>query len=98
MQTARTRGQSRSARELAEADSSVCPHCGALSKTVSDGICADCWGVKDPENALDFRPAPKTEPLFDWNLDWLGIPLVGHVAVAAGLVAALAFAVVEFLF
>ena len=69
-----------------------------MTKPVSGGICAECWGVKDPDNAVDLRPEPTTEPLFDWNLDWLGIPPYGQVAVGAGLVAALAFAVSKLLF
>ena len=54
--------------------------------------------MKDPDDAVDLRPEPKTEPLFDWNLDWLGVPLYGQIAIAGGLVAALAFAVVRLFF
>jgi hypothetical protein len=34
-----------------------------------DGVCADCWGIKDLDSALDLRPEPRTESLFDWG-DW----------------------------
>jgi hypothetical protein len=33
------------------------------------GVCADCWGVKDPDVALDFRSPRKTEPLLDLGGD-----------------------------
>jgi hypothetical protein len=82
------RRTSRAARALGEAPASLCPHCGRQSKTVN-GVCADCWGVKDPDRAFDFRPGPKTEPLFDWGGwadDWLP---VGAAAVAAVAVLAL---------
>jgi hypothetical protein len=49
-------------QELSEAASSPCPHCGRDTKTVQ-GVCSDCWGVKDPDVAIDLTPRPKTEPL-----------------------------------
>jgi hypothetical protein len=66
-------GESRVARSLRDAPRSVCPHCDRDSATVSGGICADCWGVKDPERALVFRKEPKPDPLFDWDtvFGWL---------------------------
>ena len=33
-------------RQLREAPESECPHCGRMTKTTSDGVCADCWGDK----------------------------------------------------
>ncbi len=32
---------------LEDAPSSACPSCGRVTKTTSDGICADCWAHKD---------------------------------------------------
>ena len=82
----RTR-ESRAARALHDAPVEPCPHCGRETKTVSGGICADCWGIKDPANAVDLRPPPRTESLFDWDddYDWYGIPS-GYVYVALLLV------------
>jgi|RhiMetdeSRZDD1v2_1073273.scaffolds.fasta_scaffold1014414_2 hypothetical protein len=82
----RTR-ESRAARALHDAPVEPCPHCGRETKTVSGGICADCWGIKDPANAVDLRPSPRTESLFDWDddYDWYGIPS-GYVYVALLLV------------
>jgi hypothetical protein len=77
--------RSRAVEALAAVETSSCPHCGGETKTVSGGICADCWSVKDPDNALDFRPEPKTEPLFDWSGwagDWVPIGAVVVVAIA----------------
>jgi hypothetical protein len=34
-----------------------------VTKTV-DGMCADCWGVKDPSRAKRWLHAPRTRPLF----------------------------------
>jgi hypothetical protein len=34
-----------------------------VTKTV-DGMCADCWGVKDAARARRWRPRPRTETLF----------------------------------
>ncbi len=82
--------RSRTAQELAEASSSPCPHCGRTTKTVQ-GVCADCWGVKDPDVAIDLRSPPRTEPLLDIGSDLddlFGIgPLVAVVAVPLLLVA-----------
>jgi hypothetical protein len=80
-----TRAESKAVSALREAPRSVCPHCGRDTKTVSGGVCADCWGVKDPANALVFRPPPKTEPLLGWDgllgwlddLPWILLVLVG---------------------
>lgn len=71
----RTR-ESRAERALHDAPVEPCPRCGRETKTVSGGICADCWGIKDPASAVDLRPPPRTESLFDWDddYDWYGIP------------------------
>jgi hypothetical protein len=63
---------------------SLCPHCGRESKTVN-GVCADCWGVKDPDRALDLRPELRTEPLFDWGgwaEDWIPVGAFALAAIA----------------
>ena len=79
------RSGSRAVSELRDAPRSRCPHCGRETRTVSRGVCADCWGVKDPENALVFRAPPRTEPLLGWDglfgwlddLPWILLILVG---------------------
>jgi ribosomal protein L32 len=85
------RRRRRAAEALQQAPLSVCPHCKRETKTVSGGICADCWSVKDPDNAVFFPPEPKTEPLFDWGA-WAGdwIPIGAFVAAAIAVVAVLA--------
>jgi hypothetical protein len=52
---------------LSRAPKSPCPHCGRESKTVQ-GVCADCWQVKDPAVAGRHARPPRTSPLLD--LDW----------------------------
>ena len=37
---------SKAVRALAEAPSSPCPSCLRVTKTTSDGYCADCWARK----------------------------------------------------
>lgn len=69
----RTR-ESRAARALRDAPVEPCPHCRRQTKTVSRGICADCWAIKDPGNPVDLRPPPRTESLFDYDDDFFGIP------------------------
>jgi hypothetical protein len=66
------RPESKAVSDLRDARRSPCPQCGRVTKTVSGGVCADCWGVKDSENAIVVRPEPKTEPLVDWDglFDW----------------------------
>ena len=86
----RERANVRARRRLEQAPSSPCPHCGRVTKTV-DGMCADCWGVKDPVRAKRWRPRPRKEPLlglyWDDPLDLLwvfgGVVLVVLVAVYA---------------
>jgi hypothetical protein len=42
-----------------------------VTKTV-DGVCADCWGVKDPAKARRWLSRPKTRRMFsDLDHDWL---------------------------
>ena len=68
----RERANLRARRRLEEAPSSPCGHCGRVTKTV-DGMCADCWGVKDPERAkrwLRTRPRARSffeDPLIDFD-------------------------------
>jgi hypothetical protein len=70
------------------AAASSCPHCGHESKTVGEGICADCWAVKDPGHAASRLRKPRTEPVFDWELEWLGIdPAFAYGAVIGAFVA-----------
>jgi hypothetical protein len=66
---------------------------------VSGGVCADCWGVKDPDRAIVAPPPePRTEPLFGWDFDWLGIHPLGAFALAVGIVGAVAVVVLRALF
>jgi hypothetical protein len=61
----RERANLRARRRLEEARSSPCGHCGRVTKTV-DGMCADCWGVKDPERAKRWlRARPRTRSFFE---------------------------------
>jgi hypothetical protein len=62
-----------------------------VTKTVSGGVCADCWGVKDPEHAVVHRRPPRTERLLDWDSGVFGLGSGSHVA---GLVIALALLIV----
>jgi hypothetical protein len=42
-----------------------------VTKTV-DGVCADCWGVKDPAGADRRLPGPRTRKSFSHaDFDWL---------------------------
>jgi hypothetical protein len=43
---ARRRRVGRAVLALQDAPESACPHCGRVTKTTSDGVCADCWGSK----------------------------------------------------
>ena len=86
---------SRASRALAEAPVSSCPHCGRETKTVQ-GVCADCWGVKDPDAAIDLRPSPRTEPLLDMGPDlgdWFGLSPILVISSILGLVVAVAVVV-----
>jgi hypothetical protein len=38
---------SKAVRLLREAPSSPCADCGRVTKTTSDGVCAECWAHKD---------------------------------------------------
>jgi hypothetical protein len=71
-------------------ENSLCPYCGRESKTVSGGVCADCWGVKDPDRALVLRDdKPRTWPLFDFDLAPDGVGSYVLWVLAALLVAAI---------
>ena len=86
---------SRASRVLAEAPATSCPHCGRETKTVQ-GFCADCWGVKDPDAAIDLRPPPRTEPLLGMGSDlddWFGLSPVLVLSSILGLVVAVAVVV-----
>ena len=81
----RERANVRARRRLEQAPSSPCPHCGRVTKTV-DGMCAYCWGVKDPSRAKRWLRAPRTRPLFGLvsaeNLLWAVGVAIGLVLVA----------------
>ena len=59
-----------------------------------DGVCADCWGVKEPGQARRWRRRPRTNPLANFWLDfddpldllWALGAIVVFVLVAAYLV------------
>jgi hypothetical protein len=62
-----------------------------VTKTV-DGVCADCWGVKEPGRARRWLRRPRTDPLFasSWfefddplDLLWAVGAIVVFVLVAA---------------
>jgi hypothetical protein len=59
------------------------------------GVCADCWGVKDPDVAIDLRPPSRTEPLLGFGDldDFLGVGAVVAVPVFLGIVVAVLFLV-----
>jgi hypothetical protein len=42
----RKRRISKAAEELRYAPRSPCHHCGRVTRTTSDGVCADCWASK----------------------------------------------------
>jgi hypothetical protein len=54
-----------------------------VTKTV-DGMCADCWGVKDPASAKRWLIVRRRQPFFDDPVDWLWVvgAIVGAVVVA----------------
>jgi hypothetical protein len=90
----RERANLRARLRLEEAPSAPCPHCGRVTKTV-DGVCADCWGVKEPERARRWLRRPRANPTFasfwldlDDPLDllWAVGAIVVFVLVAAYLV------------
>jgi hypothetical protein len=61
---------SRAVEALHDAPESDCPHCGRLSKTTTDGICADCWGSKGGR-PMHWQSQPFRLGLFDF-LDFFG--------------------------
>jgi hypothetical protein len=60
---------SRATDALHDAPESECPHCGRLSKTTSDGICADCWGSKGGRPML-WKPEPTRLAFLDDILEF----------------------------
>jgi len=60
---------SRAGDALREAPESECPHCGRVTKTTSDGICADCWGSKGGRPMGWRAQPPREDGVFDlWSL------------------------------
>jgi hypothetical protein len=56
----RPRGISKAVRLLHEAPSSPCATCGRVTKTTTDGFCADCWAHKDGRGQHPpVRPLPR---------------------------------------
>jgi hypothetical protein len=55
----RSRRVSRAVSLLGEAPSSRCPNCGRVTKTTSDGVCADCWSHKDGRLYGSPKPPPR---------------------------------------
>jgi hypothetical protein len=56
-----------------------------VTKTV-DGVCADCWGVKDSAKARRWLPGPRTRRIFGGSdFDWLD-PVTLLWAVGTGVV------------
>jgi hypothetical protein len=80
----RERANLHARRRLEDAPSSPCPHCGRVTKTV-DGMCADCWGVKDEARARRWLAGPPRESLF--GFDPLGLLLALGLAVVVALLA-----------
>jgi hypothetical protein len=81
----RERVNVRARRRLRTAPETPCPHCGRVTKTV-DGVCADCWGVKEAGKAARWRPKPRTEPIL--GIDWAD-PLLALVTLGGGTLVAL---------
>jgi hypothetical protein len=50
---------SKAVRLLREAPSSPCPDCGRVTKTTTDGVCADCWARKDGRHYGDTKAPPR---------------------------------------
>jgi len=57
---------SRAVASLRDAPASKCPHCGRMTKTTSDGICADCWGSKRGR-PMQWKPKRERLGLFDFE-------------------------------
>ena len=76
---------SRSARALRLARRTPCQHCGRTTATVQ-GVCADCWGAKDPSSVRLGR-RPRTAGLFmlDWDdpLELLAVASIALLFVAS---------------
>ncbi|MDQ3823994.1 MAG: hypothetical protein M3321_12225 [Actinomycetota bacterium] len=66
------RRTSRAAYKLRDAPTSECPHCGRVTRTTSDGVCADCWAGKGGRPMGWKREPPRGgESLLDDILDFL---------------------------
>ena len=59
------RPASRAAWSLRDAPESECPHCGRVTKTTSDGVCAECWGSKGGRGMAFRRERPRGSSLLD---------------------------------
>jgi hypothetical protein len=80
---------------MAASADSPCPSCGRMTGTTASGACAECWQAKSSSgrDVLRRRP-PKTEPLFDFNLDVFElVPGWAWWALGGGAVVAVAFVV-----
>lgn len=74
---------------------SLCPSCGRATRTTRSGACTECWQAKSSSGRSVLRRRPeRTEPLFNFSLDALGVvPDWVWWVVAAAVVTAIAFAV-----
>ena len=70
----RKRRISRAAQELREAPESECPHCGRVTRTTSDGVCAECWGGKGGRAMGWKKDRPKGSSVLEDVADFLGLP------------------------
>ena len=66
----RRRRISRAAESLRDAPESACPHCGRVTKTTSDGVCAECWASKGDRGMVWKKERPRGSSLLD---DLLGL-------------------------
>lgn len=61
----RRRRMSRAAYHLRDAPESECPHCARVTRTTSDGVCAQCWGGKGGRGMGWKKERPKGSSLLD---------------------------------
>jgi hypothetical protein len=61
----RRRRFTRAADSLRNAPESECPHCGRVTRTTSDGVCAECWAGKGGRSMGWKRERPKGSSLLD---------------------------------
>jgi hypothetical protein len=78
---------------------SLCPSCGRTTRTTTSGACAECWQAKTSSGRGIFRRhPPRTERLFDFNLDALNLlPAWAWWVAAGGVITAIVFAVRAFI-